>query len=283
MTAGWTVTSAIAPTFDWVTSSPDLVLTFASGTSPVNVTIPSAPYRMFLGASTVDFLQVAQTKINNAMSGAGRAETFTVGLNEDGRVVLSISNNTFSATVGPLLRALGFLTAPSAVASATADFQPRYLILSVCAYDGVWMPRQDGGAEVDAGGVVYSFGGSNTSYARELQLEKIPWNPTRATEAECPATPWEPDMGYGHLLGNISTNRPWSILDVLVWARNAVCGITLGDFQTLRNSTSTLFYLGQISTILSPKPEREDVKWTRYLKHRMGLVLPAGVHTGTRA
>lgn len=283
MTAGWIVTSAIAPTFDWVSSSPDLVLTFPSAPSPVNVSVPSAPYRMLLGSSTGDFIRAAQTKINNAMAGAGRAETFVLGLNEDGRCVLSISSGTFTAAVGPLLRELGWLTQPVAVSSTTADYQPRRLILMVCAYDGVWQPQQDGATELTAGGVVYSFGGSNTSYQREIQTEKIPWNPTRAAEAECPATPWEPDMGYQHALGSSATNRPWSILDVLVGARNAVCGVTLGDFQDLRSSTSTRYYLGQVVSILSPKPEREDAKWPRFLKHKMSLVLPAGVNTATRA
>lgn len=279
---GWELTTALAPDFTWLSTGTDFFASFSAGPT-VTANLTDGVYRMQLAPAATDFVRASVAAINAAMAVAGRLETFALGPNEDGRMVLSLSAGTFTATVGPMLATLGWLNQPVAVATSTASYQPRYIVYSVCAYDGVWAARQDGATEVTAGGTVYSFGGSDTSYLRELQVEKIPWDPNRALTCESPATPWWPDMGYYHLLGNTAVVRPWSVLDVLRWCTNSNTAMTIGDFQDLRSSTSTRYWIGRITTVLSPVVEREDAKWPAFVRHKLGFMVGSGVNTGTRA
>ena len=53
-----TLTSALAVPFAWTSAGNDVVLAFASGTSPVNVTIPTGTYRMVLAPAATDIYPV---------------------------------------------------------------------------------------------------------------------------------------------------------------------------------------------------------------------------------
>ena len=65
-----TLTSALAAPFVWTSGGTDIALTFASGTSPVNVTIPTGTYRMVLAPSATDFVRVYVAAINAAIIAA---------------------------------------------------------------------------------------------------------------------------------------------------------------------------------------------------------------------
>ena len=93
--------SAIAPTFTWTSVPVDIVLTFASGTSPVNVNIPTGSYRMMLAPSFSDFIRVVRSAINTAISGAGRTEVVALVMGADSRIVFT-STGALSATGTPL-------------------------------------------------------------------------------------------------------------------------------------------------------------------------------------
>lgn len=287
MSGGWTVAAAFAPTFTWTSSPPDLRLTFASGASPVDVNVATGSYRVCLAptsGSATDFLRALQAAINTAMSGAGRAETFTVSMDEDGLVSLAISAGAFSATLSttPLGRLLGFTTNAVNATSKAATRAPWYLLLAVAAWDGVPEPHEADAVELTSGGTVFSFSSGSMTYRRPMRIGRIPWNPTRATECSSPATPFWPDDVYLNSIGETGTNRAWSWLDVLRWCRNADVAWTL-DFQTLRSSTSEYFYVGRFADY-QPKPERDNPKWPRFVNlNELALWLPASDAKGTRA
>lgn len=285
MSNGWDINTALAVTFAWVTAGTDLSIAFPSGTSPVNVGVPSGTYRMGLAPTTgpvLDFIRVAEDAINAEMVAQGRAEEFTLRFNDDGRLVLTCIGGTFTASLGQLLRYLGWTTQAVAVAASTATNQPFFLFFSVSAFDGVFQIRQDG-AEEETSDRVYSFGGDNVSYKRQLTYDRIPWDPTRASEVQCPATPYLPLSQYMNSIGQLGTARQWSMLDVWWWARNAQCALTIGDWQVLRTSTTTRYFIGTLAGVLAPQVERMDAKLPRWLKHTMGFVLPTAGSTETRA
>lgn len=287
MSNGWEINTAVAVTFAWVTTGTDLKIAFTGGTgsSPVVVNVASGDYRMGLAPSSggvKDFIREVSAAIAAAMTAASRTETFTLAFNEDGRLVLTISAHVFTFTIGPIASYLGWVTQPVGISTTTAAYQPWFLFLSVSAFDGIWQARQDG-AEEETSNQVYSFGGNNVSYKRQITHDRIPWDPTRASEVQCPATPYLPVVEYMEHVGELGTARAWSMMDVWFWARNAQCALTLGDWQALRTSTSVRYFLGTISGLLAPPMERMDAKLPRWLKHTMGFVLPTTGSSETRA
>ena len=63
-------TSAFAPDFTHTTVAPDVVLVFPSGTSPVNVTLASGTYRMWLAPSAGCYLRALTAAVAAATNPA---------------------------------------------------------------------------------------------------------------------------------------------------------------------------------------------------------------------
>lgn len=101
-----TLTSALAAPFVWTSGGNDVVLAFASGTTPVNVTIPTGTYRMVLAPAATDFVRVVVAAINAALTLAGRTEVFSAVVGADARITLT---STGAFTMSPLLAAAKLL------------------------------------------------------------------------------------------------------------------------------------------------------------------------------
>jgi hypothetical protein len=278
---GWEINSALAVSFDFTGHT--FTFSLGSGGGPYTATLATGTRRVWLAPASSELAQLTCDAMNTAVGSA----MFSPSLSEDGYIAITATGNTWKTTTLHSTSAgkiLGFENTLSAFAAThTATLHPRYLFLSVSALDGVWQARQDGAAEETSGGQVYSFGGASLGYKRSVRLEFIPWDPTVAASVQSPATPYQPDAAYLAAVGDTGTVRAWSMLDVLWWARNADCALTLGDFQALRTSTSVRYFLGRVATVLSPKMERHDPRLPRYLKHEMGFVLPNASNTATRA
>lgn len=280
----WTIAAALAVPFTLESTSFD----FKIGSTTYTASVAAGTYRVNLASSSADILRVVAASMETA-PGLPGGTTFDLDISSDTGLVSITSNTVFKLQTlhSTLLgRILGFASASSVgVLVATADRQPWYLALFVALYGGVWKPVRSGARERTAGGPVYSFAGTLTTYDRELSTELIPWGPTEAIEAESPATPLYPLPQYRETLGDTSTGRVWSLLDVLVAAQNAGatigCALTL-SWQTARTSTTERYDVGSLASDVV-EPERQDQRWQRYVSAKIGFVLPASGQTGTRA
>ncbi len=276
----WQLTSALAVTFALPATSFAFVIDAVSYTA----SIAAGSYRIALAAAGQDILRMLEA----AMLGAP-------GLPGDVTITVSISGETGLVSIGssvPLTlsdlhttrlgRILGYDTADPGNLTQVADRQPWYLGLFVSAFGGVWSPRRSGARERDAGGRVFTFAGSLTSYDREITSTLIPWSPERAAEAQSPASPMYPTEQYLEAVGATSTGRAWGLVDLWTAAGNATCALALGDWQEQRGSTTARYIVGQLATDL-PNPERQDERWHRYVNLRWVFVRPTANATGTRA
>ena len=59
-----TLTSAVAVPFVWTSAGTDITITFASGPSPINVTVPSGTYRMQLAPLATDYVRVVLSALS---------------------------------------------------------------------------------------------------------------------------------------------------------------------------------------------------------------------------
>lgn len=284
MTAPWSITAALAVPFVLTSTS----FEFTIGVTTYTATVAAGTYRISLASSTADILRVVASAMLAATPSVPGGMTLDVSLNDSGLVVFT-SNNAFKLTTlhSTLLgRILGVDTPTgSAALTVTADRQPWYVALFCGLHGGAWKPSRSGAAERTAGGVVYSFAGTLASYDRELMASLIPWGPTEATEAECPATPFYPLPQYREALGVTSTARVWGLLDVWTAAQNA--GASIGcalstTWQTARASTTERYDVGSLAADVL-EPTRQDERWARYLSTRFSFVLPTSSQTGTRA
>lgn len=279
-----TLTTAIAPTFDWSTSATDIVLTFASGASPVNVAIPTGSYRVLLGSSSVDFLQVVQAAINTALSGALRSEVFTVSLGADGRVTLE-STGVFSVSaLSAAMKLLGFTAAPSSALSATAQRAPKYLATFVERQSSAVVPRTAARFQVTAGGESQGWrSGVVVGHCEAMRLGFIPSDPTYAAGLGAAQTPASPDLAYAGSLG--SHDGVWSVADVLFSAGGKVVAYADGNLQTLRTSTTARYHLGALSAqdVSAPRFELVDESWPAWQRLTLTFTRSATAPSGTRA
>lgn len=282
------INAALAVTFAWTSGGTDLALTFASGTSPVNVTLSTGSYRVCLAPTTgtvKDVLRALQSAINTALSGAGRAETFTVALNAAGKVVLTGSGAFQCAFASyPLARLLGFATSTAAaVTTVTATYQPWYIGYATGAWGGRWAPARSVSAERTSAGRVYSFGSSLWSYSRVWNLDLVPRTPDDATAQDSYGTPWHPARAAWTSLGSTASARAWSWLDVLTVAPNAKCAWT-DDWPRVSASTTELYDVGYLGAEALGAPEEASVDetWPVYRQAKLPLVLPSSESTGDR-
>ena len=145
------------------------------------------------------------------------------------------------------------------------------------------MPRRSGARERASGGLVYSFAGTTTHYERELESSLIPWDATRATEAESPATPMYAVPQYLYDVAGLTVpTRVWGVVDLWAAAQNGDCALALENWPDVVASTSERYYVGRLATDL-PEPERLDPVWNRYVMLKWGFVLPSTSSTATRA
>lgn len=289
-------TSAFAPDFAHVTASPDVVLTFAAGASPVNVSISSGTYRMWLVGSASCYLRTIASAIASAVSTA-RGVTYTgiASLSAAGVFTLRLvsaglapSTITFAA---PMWRRLGYsaaaptITAGSGLVDVVGSLPVWGLALLSSVKHGPLLPRQAGGTEQTAGGRVYAIASSATSYQRSHAVTLQPTNPTQRAAQGADATALLPGDAYLGVIGAIDTAREWSVLDVLYAARNARVGFACSTWQTARTDTAVAIFDGYIdgATLLSPAFTAPDETWDAWADWTLGFVLPTSGASITRA
>ena len=284
MSASWSISAVLAVPFALTSTSFD----FTIGVTTYTATVAAGTYRIGLASSSADILRVVAAAMLAATPAVPGGMTLDVSLSDAGLATFT-SNNAFKLSTlhSTLLgRILGVDTATgSAALVVAATRQPWYLALFCGLHGGAWKPSRSGARERTAGGVVYSFAGTLASYDREFAADLIPWGPTEAAEAECPATPFYPPPQYREALGDTSTARVWGLLDVWTAAQNAGasigCALTL-TWPTARTSTTERYDVGSLAEDLL-EPQRQDERWQRYLSTRWSFVLPTSGQTGTRA
>ena len=243
---------AIAVPFVWTPGGTyDLRLAFASGASPVNVTVDAGTYRVNLApasGSVKDFLRRLQTRIDAALSGAGRAETSTVAITSLGVVTITLTGAatwTFSAD---LAAQLGFTsTSFSSVTSAAGVEIPRDLYLFLGGDTPGWSRREPIAGSMTAAGASYGVRSGLVTWAMEITLEFIPSDPDARTQVEEVASPWESG----------ASTPPFGCERILSTALAQTCAFTR-FWQTARTSTSEAYDLVTIAPATLAKP---DVKY----------------------
>lgn len=276
-----TLTSALAVPFAWTSAGNDVVLAFASGTSPVNVTIPTGTYRMVLAPAASDFVRVYVAAINAAITLAGRTEVFAAAVGADSRITLT---STGAFTMSPLLAAaklLGFSSTITAQTSVTATFPPANLATFTERVSADWTPRSAvAGAETLAG-VGYGVASGVWREEDEIAFGFIPRDPTTRTALSVDQTPWMPNAG--DLVGAVMP-RQWTCRDVLETAGGKTCAAALGNFQTLRTSTTARYDLVTLpfAELASPRKARVREGWDAYFRWTIRM-LRQSTQTGTRA
>lgn len=284
----YTLTHALAAPFDWTTAGGgayDLVLTFASGPSPVNVSFVSGTYRMLLAptsGSVQDFVRQVEDAINSVMFADGRAETFTLTYSTTtGKLTLAISAGTFTCAFGSYTAAalLGFTTTRTAVASAEADYPPKYLATFVARTGGDFTEREPVAARETVAGGQAGWRSGITTYLDEVTFEAIPSNPTH--QGTMVQTPWgstdrSTSRGAGH--------HPFTCSDFLAVCLGKAVAFADGNLVECMASTSERYYLCTIPAESLRSP-RVALMAEGYLGLRRWTtkVLLRSTATGTRA
>lgn len=279
--SGPTLTSALAVPFAWTSAGNDVVLAFASGTSPVNVTIPTGTYRMVLAPAATDFVRVYVAAINAALISAGRTEVFAATVDADSRITLT---STGAFTMSPLLSAaklLGFSSTIVTQTSVTATFPPANLATFTERVSADWTPRSAvAGAETLAG-VGYGVASGVWREEDEIAFSFIPRDPLTRAALSLDQTPWMPNAG--DLVG-AAMPRQWTCRDVLETAGGKTCAAALGTFQTLRTSTTARYDLVTLpfAELASPRKARVREGWDAYFRWTVRM-LRQSTQTETRA
>lgn len=278
---GLSATTAIAPTFAWTSGGTDLTITI--GGTPYAVTVPTiAATRFLLAGSGAEFMAHVVSAINTAVAASGR--TFTLAMLSTGRIQLAIDSSKFTLSTSLAFNRLMGFFGTGTYQHVDADSPPWYFAMLGAVSGGVWAPMQSGGFEVTAGGGVYGFAGTRTAYRRDLTCEFIPWDEAvRSARGDEVSSMW-PNLAYIADLAGTGVTRPWSLLDVLQSARNVDCGLALGNFQTVRTSTSEPFYVCRVApgSLLSPEITRQNDRWPVYVGHKLGVVLPTTGYSDDR-
>jgi hypothetical protein len=279
---------AFAPTFTHTAATYDFIITPKDTHSPVALNIPSGDYRMCLAPLTHDFLREIEARINSALFLAtpSSSTTCTVTIDDAGVVTLNFSAVPDAVVINAVTaRRLGFATSYATTDPIIGAYPAWYLALLTAGTGGWWQPVQSGGVEATAGGVVYSFAASSTSYTRSLDVQWQPTNPTYQVSCGCDATPMYPADAYLNSIGVTTTARQWSVLDVLFASRNALCGVAIGTWRTLKTSTSDTLFLAYVGaeSLLGVKVEPFSPEWTPWQKWKLALVAPSAGMTTTRA
>ena len=281
--SGPTLTSAIATPFAWTSAGAglDLSIAFASGTSPVGVTLPSATYYVALAASTSDVIRVLEGAINTAVSGAGRSEVFTLSLGSDARVTIASTGAFTVSSITSALKILGFSTAITAATSATATYPPAYLVTFVERVSADWSPKTAvAGAETLAG-VGYGVASGVWREEDEMSFGFIPRDPSTRASLAVDQSPWMPDAG---VTLSSALPRVWTCRDLLNTALAKTLHVALGNLQTLRTSTTARYDVCTIPSaeIATARKARVRESWDAYFRWTVRMIRQS-TQTGTRA
>lgn len=275
-----TLTSALAAPFVWTSGGTDIALTFASGTSPVNVTVPSGTYRMVLAPAASDFVRVVVAAINTALAGAGRSEVFSASVGADARVTI---NSTGAFGLSPMpdaMKLLGYVTGVANASSIVATYAPAHLVTFVERVSADWTPRTAvAGAETLAG-VGYGVQVGTWREEDEIAFGFVPRDVTTRAALSLDQSPFGRDAGstYG------TTPAVWSVWDFLREAGGVTCAAALGTWQTLRTSTTATYDLVTVpfAEIAQPRKARVREGWDAYFRWTTKM-LRQSTQTGTRA
>lgn len=275
-----TLTSAVAVPFSWTSAGTDVTLTFSSGASPVNVTVPTGTYKMQLAPVASDFIRVVKSAINAALVSAGRSEVITMTMLSSSLVYIE-STGVFSMTLGDAFKLMGFSTSISSALNATATYPPAYLATFVERVSADWTPRSAvAGAETLAG---VGFGVYSGAWREEddIALGFIPRDPATRTTLAVNQTPWMPNAGS---LVGAAMPRQWTCRDVLETAGGKTCAMALGNFQALLTSTTERYNYVTLpfAEIAAARKDRVREGWDAYFRWTARWIRQS-TQTGTRA
>lgn len=264
---------ALAVPFDWTQDpSRDVRLEFASGTSPVDVTIPTATYRMNLAPSASDFVRTIKSKIEMALSSAGRAETVSVTVSTAGLVSIALSGAATWTFTASLRDALGLSsTTFTSVTTVTGVHPPRDLYLFIGGAFAGWKRREPIAASKTQAGGAYGVRSGIVTWEGSVALELIPSDPDTLTLTGEAVTPWEAG----------SSTLPWSCERLLTTALAKTCAFA-ERWQDVRASTTERYDLVTVDPEALSAPDAEYQfpglkSWKRWTLPMMRTA------TGTRA
>ena len=278
------ITSALAVGFDYAGETVGLTLSGVAYTA----TVPAVTgARVLLAASGYDLVRVLQTALNAPAPALPGGVSFAVTMGATGLVTITCTGDTFkiNAFASNIVAAiLGFTSnLTNYVASATAAYAPKYLILMCARMSSGWSPKTPVAAAVTIGGVSYGVTSGITRDEDELTSELHPSDPTFATSLGQSVTPWEPDAA--NLAARGAHAVPWSVSDCLAVALGKTCGLARGNFQTLRTSTTARFDLVALDgdSLSQPRVTYQVPGWDAYRSWTFAAVRQSTAPTGTRA
>lgn len=287
-----TLTCAIAENFTHTSAAPDVVLTFSAGTTPVNVTLATGPYRMCLAPAATDYLRALESAINTAITGASHVDSnIAVTLSAAGVVTVTVVDEedselvtlTLSAAIAARL-GLPTLIDTGGVTWAFVGTRPVWhLATFVERVSADWQQRTAVASAETAGGVGYGVTSGITRWQDELTFGFIPRDPTFGTSLGVSQTPWEPDAAYLTALGTVGA-RAYSVSDLLSTAMGKTCAFAAGNFQALLTSTTERYHIVTIPgrECGAPRLARLRAGWDAYRRWTTALIRQS-TPTGTRA
>lgn len=234
---------AIAPDFDWTSGGgSDLVIGFASGTTPVNVSVPSGTFRILLGTASTDFLRHVAAAVNAAMVTAMRSERVALGMSPSGLVRMVWTGPIDETAGSPLTELLGWTGDPATPSgtSFTADLPPRYFAAFVGRGRAGWQRKTVSASALTVDGRAMGTRLPSARWEDELAFEFIPSNPTARDLLGATQTPWDPDDAYLGALGDHA--GLWSVSDVLEASRGRTVAFADGNYQDIAGGDSTARY-----------------------------------------
>ena len=275
-----TLTSAVAVPFAWTSGGTDIVLTFASGASPVNVTVATGTYRMQLAPATIDFVRVVQNAINTALVGAGRSEVLTITMLPSSLIYVE-STGVFTMALNDAFKTLGFSVGVTSALNATSTYPPANFATFIERVCADWSPKSAvSGAETNAG---VGFGVYSDAWREEDEIAFgfIPRDPSTRASLSVNQTPWMPDAGS---LVGAAMPRQWTCRDVLETAGGKTCAMASGNLQTLLSSTSARYDIVTLpfAEIAAARKDRVRESWNAYFRWTSRWIRQS-TQTGTRA
>ena len=275
-----TLTSAVAVPFAWTSGGTDIVLTFASGASPVNVTVATGTYRMQLAPATIDFVRVVQNAINTALVGAGRSEVLTITMLPSSLIYVE-STGVFTMALNDAFKTLGFSVGVTSALNATSTYPPANFATFIERVCADWSPKSAvSGAETNAG---VGFGVYSDAWREEDEIAFgfIPRDPSTRASLSVNQTPWMPDAGS---LVGAAMPRQWTCRDVLETAGGKTCAMASGNLQTLLSSTSARYDIVTLpfAEIAAARKDRVREEWNAYFRWTSRWIRQS-TQTGTRA
>ena len=286
---------AFAPEFVHTTASPDVTLTFASGTSPITASLASGTYRMTLAPLASDYLRQLALAIQSALAVRG-SYSVIASMSAFGipslRIVTAAGVPTGVTFAASVWKRLGYSSASPTItvvsgqiADITASRSAWNLALLTAATGEYWQPLQAGGVEQTTAGRVYAVAATATSWQRDLGVHYQPTTVAFRASQGAQATALYPDDEYFDALGSTATNREWSVLDVLYSARNALCGVSIGTWQLDRNDSSARIWRAYVGpgTLLAPALKLLKPEWLAYSEWTFALVAPSSAPSELRS